>query len=178
MLRLLLVLSLACSPVLAQSDAPQPTPRRSTQPPRRVSAAASVPERNRENLTNYRIVLKVEPKGQPVQQLSLVMVEGSAELNAIDSNPTQIDGSSTPSTVNLSVNLKEIEESRCEIRLVLGRTVPYVAGVASGPGGQTRSMVQQISVGMNTTLILSPGQSIVAQETDAEKITVTLTRLE
>ena len=186
--------------MLAQSDSPPPSPRRSTRVvatddlPAPVSVQRSPgrseqprregpdPQPNRErrvgSLTNYRIVLEVEPRGQPSQRLSLVMTEGSAELDTISPDAVKIDGNQVPSTVTLSVTLTELNPSHCELKLLFGRTVPFVSGAGGNSGGPMRSVVQQLRLGLETSLILRPGQSIVVQDTDQEQITLSLNRVE
>lgn len=151
---------------------------RSAQQSRSALAADPTRARRGGSLRNYRIGLKVEHEGQAGQQFSLVMVEGSAELNTVDPNPVQIDGNSVPSVVTLSATLQEVSEGQCELTLVFGRSVPFVSGMMGGPNGPTRSTVQQVHVGLSTSLILKPGQSIVVQDTDKEQVTITLSRVE
>lgn len=106
------------------------------------------------------------------------MTEGSAELDTISPDVVKIDGNQVPSTVTLSLTLTELNTSHCELKLLFGRTVPFVSGTSGNPGGPMRSMVQQVRVGLETNLILKPGQSIVVQDTDQEQITLSLNRVE
>jgi hypothetical protein len=56
---------------------------RSAEPPGSALGVDAMRARRDGSLTNYRIVLEVEQKGQPRQRFCLVMAEGNAELNTV-----------------------------------------------------------------------------------------------
>jgi len=60
--------------------------------------------------------------------------------------------------------------------LFLGRTVPYVTGSFSGPGGG--SSYSQLSVGLNSNFMVTFGKPLVIQADDNGEVTLLVKRME
>ena len=107
--------------------------------------------------------------------LQLVTSEGNFELNTL-SGTTKINDSDVPSTVKLSGTITETSPEKARIQLFLGRTVPYVTGTSMGSGGAKSSSYSQMSVGLQSTFIVTFGHPLVVQTDDNGTVTILVKR--
>ncbi len=162
----LLALALLCSAaVFAQ---PQPAAPR---PVRSADAATASPETDP---VNYLVAVKWADAKAGTNLLQVLTAPGSFTLDTIQ-NPVRIGDNDVPTTVSFNGTLSEVSAEKVKVTLFLGRTVPYVTGSSSGPGGKNQSY-QQLRVGLNTTLSVPLGKTVVIQSDASGEVTLTIKR--
>jgi hypothetical protein len=105
--------------------------------------------------------------------LEVLTTEGQMEFDGLQKNPVKINNNEVPATLKLTATLKALSEEKGRLQLFLGRTVPYVTG--SSPGGS--SSYSQMSVGLESTFLVTFGKPVVIQSDANGTITVLVTRL-
>jgi hypothetical protein len=125
---------------------------------------------------NYLIRVEwTEPKGDP-KSLEVLTTEGNFELDTLQKATVKINNSDIPTTLKFNGTIKEINENKGRLQFYLGRTVPYVTSTGGGPGAM--STYSQMSVGIESTFIVTYGKSVVVQSDENGDISVLVKRIE
>ena len=126
---------------------------------------------------NYLIRVEwKEPKADP-KSLEVLTTEGRFELDTIRKNSVKINNNDVPVTLKFSGTLTAINDEKGRLQLFLGRTVPYVTGT-SGDGPNARSSYSQMSVGLESTFVVTFGKPVVIQTDENGEISVLVKRIE
>ena len=84
----------------------------------------------------------------------------------------------SPQTV-LSGTLTAINAQKGRLQLFLGRTVPYVTStINNGSAMGMASTYSQMSVGLNSTFVVTFGEPLVIQVDDSGKVSILVARAE
>jgi len=88
----------------------------------------------------------------------------------------KINGPDIPTTLKLSGDLTVLTREKGRLKLYIGRTVPYMSGATKGTGGSTGSTYQQLSVGMDSSFIVTFGKPLVIQGDENGQISILVKR--
>ena len=124
---------------------------------------------------NYTIRVEWKDAKRATNYLQVVTSEGSVELDTI-SGAVKINDSDVPTTVKLTGTITELTAEKGRLRLFLGRTVPYVTSSTAGMGGSRSSSYSQMSVGLESTFIVSFGKPLIVQTDDNGTVSILVTR--
>jgi len=122
---------------------------------------------------NYVIRVEWKDAKRGTNALQIVTIPGSFELDTV-SGAVKINNSDVPTTVKLSGRLTELSPEKGQLQLFLGRTVPYVTGSFSSPGGG--SSYSQLSVGLNSNFAVTFGRPLVIQTDDNGEVSLLVKR--
>src|SRR5271154_191896 len=126
---------------------------------------ASPPDTNAP--ANYVIkVLMKDAKGSD-SSLQVTTIDGPFELDTLQKNSVKINNTDIPATLKMSGELTTINEHKGRLKLFLGRTVPYVTG--SFNNGMSSSY-SQLSVGLDSTFVVTFGNPLVIQVDDSGEV--------
>ncbi len=142
-------------------------PQQFSPPPPSSAAPAKDP-------VNY--LIRVEWKGgkDDPKFLEVLTGEGQFQLDTIQKNSVKINDSDIPVTLKFTGTLSAINDDKGRLQLFLGRTVPYVTGT-SGPSGY--SSYSQMSVGLESSFIVTFGKPVVIQNDENGEISVLVKRM-
>lgn len=150
--------------------APAPSPRPPTPPPPAASpATAAAPARD---AANYLICVEWKDAKGETNSLEVLTTEGQVSFDGLQKNSVKINNNDVPATLKLNASLSVISEEKGRLQLFLGRTVPYVTG--SYNGGSSYS---QMSVGLQSTFLVTFGKPVVIKSDGDGTITVLVKRL-
>lgn len=139
-------------------------------PPQTAVAPAKDP-------VNYLIRVEwKEPKGEP-QSLEVLTTEGHVELDTLQKNSVKINNNDVPITLKFNGTLNAINDEKGRLQLFLGRTVPYVTST-SGIGPNASSSWSQMSVGLESTFVVTFGKPVVIQNDENGEISVLVKRMD
>ena len=139
-----------------------------------ATSPGSAPSASVKDAVNYTIRVDWKNAKKDPSSLQLVTSEGNFELDTL-SGTTKINDSDVPSTVKLSGTITEISPEKGRFQLFLGRTVPYVTGSTMTGGGKSSSY-SQMSVGLQSTFIVTFGKPLVVQTDDNGTVTILVKR--
>jgi hypothetical protein len=117
----------------------------------------------------------LQPKSES-KFLEVLTTEGAFNVNTIQKNPVKINNNDIPVTLNLQGTLTAINDEKGRLQLYLGRTVPYVTSTY-GNGSNTQSSYSQLSVGLNSNIIVTYGKPVVIQNDENGQISVLVKRV-
>lgn len=145
-----------------------PPPPSAFPPPASPSSGAPVSEP-----VNY--LIRVEWKGGPdgPKFLELTTAEGAFQLDTIQKNSVKINDHDVPITLKFNGSLAPLNDNKGRLQLFLGRTVPYVTGTM----GNNMSTYSQMSVGLDSTFIVTFDKPLVIQNDENGEISVLVKRL-
>ena len=143
---------------------PHPMP-----PPGSINAPAAA------NPVNYVLSVTWKNAAKGTNSLQLVTCEGSFELDTI-SGTTKLDEREIPNTVKLSGSLTSIDENQGRMQLFIGRTVPYVTSSFTGAGGKNSSSYSQLSVGLQSSFVVTYGEPLRIQSDDNGEVILLVKR--
>ncbi|MGH7950905.1 MAG: hypothetical protein ACREFE_03155 [Limisphaerales bacterium] len=126
---------------------------------------------------NYAIRVEWKDAKKGESFLQIVTSEGQFELDTL-SGTTKINDSDIPNTVKLNGTLNELSPEKGRLQLFLGRTVPYVTSTYAGPAGRNSSSYSQISVGLQSTFIVTFGKPLTIQTDDNGTVSILVKREE
>lgn len=174
-------LVLLCSAIaFAQqpSIAPRPPepPMLPPQPPRPSRAPDLAPAATEKELVNYLVTVKWSDAKAGTNFLQVLTTPGSFNLEAIQSS-VRIDKNDVPTTVSFTGTLTEINADKVNVKVFLGRTVPYVTSTYSGPSGPSSSY-QQMRVGLDSRFVVTLGKPVVIQSDQNGEVTLGVKRQE
>lgn len=122
---------------------------------------------------NYLIRVEwKEPKAEK-RFLEVLTTVGQFSLDTIQKNPVKINNNDVPVTLKFTGTLDKVTDQKGRLSLFLGRTVPYVTG--NYPNGG--SSYSQLSVGLNSTVVVTFGKPVTIQNDDSGEISVLVTRM-
>lgn len=129
-------------------------------------------------LCNY--LLQVEWKSKTeTNSVKMLTAEGQFNLDAIQGTKVKINNNEIPVTLRLSGTLTVLSpDTKGQLTLFLGRTVPYVTSTSSGPGGAANSSYQQMQVGLNSSYVVTFGKPLLIQSDNNEAVTILVSRQE
>jgi hypothetical protein len=129
-------------------------------------------------LCNY--LLQVEWKSRSeTNAVKVLTTEGQFNLDALQGAKVKINNNEIPVTLRLSGTLTVLSpDTKGQLTLFLGRTVPYVTGVSTGVSGTSTSSYQQMQVGLNSTYIVTFGKPLLIQSDGNEEVTILVSRQE
>lgn len=110
------------------------------------------------------------------QSLEVLTTEGNVELNTLQKNSVKINND-VPVTLKFNGTLNAINDEKGRLQLFLGRTVPYVTST-SGSGPNAMSSYSQLSVGLQSTFVVTFGKPIVIQMDENGEISVLVKRMD
>ena len=106
----------------------------------------------------------------------MMTADGPFNLDALEHNTMKINGPDIPTTLKLSGNLTVLNPEKGRLKLFIGRTVPYMLTDPKGSGGITASSYQQLSVGLDSTFIVTFGKPLVIQGDENGQISILVKR--
>lgn len=163
----LLAVALVSTVVCQAQPAPLPPP------PIRFAPHGLQPPMSTNAPVNYVIkVLMKDAKGNE-DSLQVTTIDGSFELNTIQKNSVKINGNDIPTTLKLTGTLTSIDEKKALVRFYLGHTVPYVT---SSFNNGASSAYSQMSVGLDSSFVVTYGKSLLVQSDDSGEVSVLVTR--
>jgi hypothetical protein len=146
-------------------------PQSPAAPPSRERVAEMVAKQS----VNYLVRVDwLQPKGES-KFLEVLTTEGAFNVNTIQKNPVKINNNDIPVTLNLQGTLTAISDEKGKLQLFLGRTVPYVTGTR-GSGPDATSSYSQLSVGLNSNIIVTYGKPVIIQNDENGQISVLVRR--
>ena len=151
---LFIVVCQAAPPIANPTGAPSPT----------ITKAA----------VNYTIRVSWQDAKNGTNALQVVTGEGSVELDTL-AGSVKVNGSDVPTTVKLTAVITELTPELGRLQLFLGRTVPYVTSSFGGPGAKS-STYSQLSVGLQSTFIVTFGKSLTIQTDGNGAVSVLVSR--
>lgn len=125
---------------------------------------------------NYIISVQWKDTKLGSRFVQIMTSEGSFNLDALEHSTMKINGPDIPTTLKLSGSLTLLSPEKGRLKLFIGRTVPYMTGASQGPNGTTSSSYQQLSVGLDSTLIVTFGKPLVIQGDENGQISVLVKR--
>jgi len=108
--------------------------------------------------------------------VQMMTAEGPFNLDALEHSTMKIKGPDIPTTLKLSGSLTLLSPEKGRLKLFIGRTVPYMTGASQGPGGSTSPSYQQLSVGLDSTFIVTFGKPLVIQGDENGQISILVKR--
>ena len=145
-------------------------------PPPGLPPGAPPPAVTAREPVNYLIRVEwKEPKGDP-KFLEVLTTEGNFDLNTIQKNSVKINNNDVPVTLKFSGTLNVLNDEKGRLQLFLGRTVPYVTGTFNSGMGASSSY-SQMSVGLESTFIVTFGKPVVIQNDENGEISVLVKRM-
>jgi hypothetical protein len=143
-------------------------------PPIENLSASSQPAVAKE-VVNYTIRVEWKDAKKGASSIQLETIEGQFELDTL-SGTTKINDSDVPNTIKLNGTLTELSAEKGRLQLFLGRTVPYVTSTFAGPGGKNSSSYSQLSVGLQSTFIVTFGKPLIVQTDDNGTVSILVKR--
>ena len=116
-----------------------------------------------------------EPKGDP-KFLEVLTTDGNFDLNTIQKATVKINNNDIPVTLKFNGTLNILNDEKGRLQLYLGRTVPYVTGSFNSGMGPSSSY-SQMSVGLQSTFIVTFGKPLVIQNDENGEISVLVKRM-
>ena len=147
---------------------PTPLPPRPGLPPGAPAASAAA-----RDSANYLIHVEWKDAKGATNSLEVLTTEGSVQLDSIQKNSAKINNNDVPVTLKLNASLTVLGDDKGRLQMFLGRTVPYVTG--SGPNGI--SSYSQMSVGLQSTFIVTFDKPEMIQNDENAIITVLVRRM-
>jgi hypothetical protein len=124
---------------------------------------------------NYTIRVEWKDAKKGTNSLQVVTSQGNFELDTV-SGSVKINDSDVPSTVKLTGFITELNPEKARFQMFLGRTVPYVTSTFAGSGGGKSSSYSQMSVGLQSTFIVTFGMPLVVQTDDNGTVSILVKR--
>jgi hypothetical protein len=172
-----LLVAFACHSQTMVLQSPPPMPRMNMPPGMPPSQAERLAAMIDKQSVNYLIRVEwKEPKADP-KSLEVLTTEGNFELDTIQKNSVKINNNDIPVTLKLNGMLTAINDKKATLQLFLGRTVPYVTGTTSF-GSNTSSSWSQMSVGLQSTFVVTFGKPAVIQSDENGEISVLVRRMD
>jgi len=138
--------------------------------------AASPPATCTNEPANYIISVQWKDTKLGSSFVQMMTAEGAFNLDALEHGTMKINGPEIPTTLKLSGSLTLLGPGKGRLKLFIGRTVPYMTGASQGPGGTTASSYQQLSVGLDSTFIVTFGKPLVIQGDENGQISILVKR--
>jgi hypothetical protein len=144
------------------------------QPPIFPSPSGSSPTVTKDAV-NYTIRVEWKDAKKGVSSIQLETTEGQFELDTL-SGTTKINDSEVPNTIKLNGTLTELSTEKGRLQLFLGRTIPYITSTYAGSAGMESSSYSQLSVGLQSTFIVTFGKPLIVQTDDNGTVSILVKR--
>ena len=145
-------------------------------PPAGAPSMASPPATSTNEPANYVISVQWKDTKLGSSFVQMMTAEGPFNLDALEHSTMKISGPDIPTTLKLSGNLTLLGPEKGRLKLFIGRTVPYMTGATRGPGGTSSSSYQQLSVGLDSSFIVTFGKPLVIQGDENGQISILVKR--
>lgn len=122
---------------------------------------------------NYLIRVEWKDAKGDTNSLEVLTTEGQVQLDSLQKNSVKINNNEVPVTLKLNGSITALNDDKGRFQMFLGRTVPYVT--SSGPNGM--SSYSQMSVGLQSTFIVTFGKPAVVQNDENGTIIVLVKRI-
>jgi len=139
-------------------------------------SVASPPTMSTNEPANYVISVQWKDTKLGSSFVQMMTAEGPFNLDALEHSTMKINGPDIPTTLKLSGSLTLLGPEKGRLKLFIGRTVPYMTGASQGPSGTTPPSYQQLSVGMDSTFIVTFGKPLVIQGDENGQISILVKR--
>jgi hypothetical protein len=149
--------------VTCQADLPM------THPP--GLSPTAVTNQGNNDAVNYTIRVEWKDAKKGASSIQLETTEGQFELDTL-SGTTKINDTDIPNTIKLNGTLTELSTEKGRLALFLGRTVPYVSSTYAG----NSSSYAQLSVGLQSTFIVTFGKPLIIQTDDNGTVSILVKR--
>jgi hypothetical protein len=148
------------------------------QPPLRPPGAPPPPPVIGVDEANYIVRVQWKEVKGSTNFLQILTTEGPFTVNTARPGKVTINNADVPVTLDLRGNLEVHGPDKGMLKIFLGRTFPYVTGTTSGPGGTTSTYqtVQQLKVGLDSTIAVTFGKPVIIQADDNEEVSIVVTR--
>jgi hypothetical protein len=146
------------------------------EPPTAFPPAASSPVMSTNEPANYVISVQWKDTRLGSSFVQMMTAEGPFNLDALEHGTMKINGPEIPTTLKLSGSLALLSPEKGRLKLFIGRTVPYMTGASQGPNGTTPPVYQQLSVGLDSTFIVTFGKPLVIQGDENGQISILVKR--
>jgi hypothetical protein len=134
---------------------------------------ASPPATGTNEPANYIISVQWKDTKMGSSFVQMMTAEGPFNLDALEHSTMKINGPDIPTTLKLSGDLAVLSPEKGRLKLFIGRTVPYMTSVSPG---STSSSYQQLSVGLDSTFIVTFGKPLVIQGDENGQISILVKR--
>ena len=124
---------------------------------------------------NYTIRIEWKDAKKVASSIQIETTEGQFELDTL-SGTTKINDSDVPNTIKLNGTLTELSVKKGRLQLFLGRTIPYVTSTYAGSAGMKSSSYSQLSVGLQSTFIVTFGKPLTVQTDDNGTVSILVKR--
>ena len=105
--------------------------------------------------------------------IQVTTIDGSFELDTIQKNSVKINNNDIPTTLKLEGTLTILDEQKGVLKFFLGHSVPYVTGSLSNGAPSSYS---QMSVGLDSSFVVTYGKPLLVQLDDSGEVSVLVTR--
>ena len=122
---------------------------------------------------NYVVKVLMEDSKGETSSIQVTTVEGSFTLDTIQKNSVKISGTDIPTTLKLEGTLTALSNQKGLLKIYLGHTVPYVTSTSNNGGFSSYS---QLSVGLDSSFVVTYGKPLVVQLDDSGEVSVLVTR--
>ena len=156
----------------AYSQSPPPPPGL----PARTLPGSPSPANIEQDTVNYLIRVEWKAPNSDSKFLEVLSTEGQFNLSTVEKNPVKINGNDVPTTLKFTGSIAPLSADRARVKLFLGRTVPYVTSTANNGTVGGISSYQQMSVGLDSTFIITFGKAVVVQNDENGQISVLVKR--
>jgi hypothetical protein len=154
----------------------QAEPPPASRPAVTLPAASPPTATNTNEPANYVISVQWKDTKMGSSFLQVMTSEGSFNADALEHGSMKINGPDIPTTIRLSGDLTVLSPEKGRLKLFIGRTLTYLTGTAKGPAGTIPSSYQQLSVGLDSTLIVTFGKPLVIQGDENGQISILVKR--
>ncbi len=144
--------------------------------PARASQVARPPAPGTNEPANYLISVQWKDTKLGSSFVQMMTSEGAFNLDALEHGTMKINGPDIPTTLKLSGSLTLLSPEKGRLKLYIGRSVPYMSGASRGPEGTSASSYQQLSVGLDSTFIVTFGKPLVIQGDENGQISILVKR--
>lgn len=165
----IIIVATLCAVVCQAQPSPMLPPLR---PPR--VALTSTPGTNEP--ANYIISVQWKDTKLGSSFVQMMTTEGAFNLDALEHSTMKINGPDIPTTLKLSGSLALLSPEKGRLKLFIGRTVPYMLTNPKGAGGSASSSYQQLSVGLDSSFIVTFGKPLVIQGDENGQISILVKR--
>jgi len=144
--------------------------------PMRAPQVASPPTTSTNEPANYVISVQWKDTKLGSSFLQVMTSEGSFNADALEHGAMKTSGLDIPTTIRLSGDLAVLSPEKGRLKLFIGRTFTYTTSTSKGPAGTAPSSYQQLSVGLDSTLIVTFGKPLVIQGDENGQISILVKR--
>lgn len=141
-------------------------------------SAPAAPSSSAHNNNDVNYVVKVDwkhPDGV-VSSLQVTTVAGSFSLDTVQAKEVNVGKMQVPATLKLTGTLTVLSAEKGRLKFFLGRTVPYATSNYPGSKGKMGMSYSQMSVGLDSTFVVTFGKRLLVQKDDSGEVSILVTR--